>query len=360
MRKGFTLGRAVTFAVAGMALLGVQPTSAQEMVRIGWPAGFASNMAHLTFAKELGIFKEENLDYEVISMQGTFPVVQQILSGGLHTGYVGVETVVNAAQPNATATPLRFIYNYTRQSIWEIVVPADSPIKDIKDLKGKTIGIAGPTFGNVPVTKAALGVVGVKPDEYTLFAVGTGATAFRALTTKQVDALNLWDTMHATLEASGFKLRRIPSPNEFESNPSHGFAVNEDLLKKNPDFVARFGRAIVKSIVACNANIEACIHSFWRAYPTQKPQGPEDVAMAREKKILGARLEKLLYIPAGAPKLIGGFTDAEWHSIIKALHLGGVITETNIPMNKLYSSALAEQYNKFDQAAIIARAKAAK
>lgn len=360
MRKGFTLARAVTFAVTSMALLGLQPASALEMVRIGWPAGFASNMAHLTFAKELGIFKEENLDYEVISMQGTFPVVQQILSGGLHTGYVGVETVVNAAQPNATPTPLRFIYNYTRQSIWEIVVPADSPIKDIKDLKGKTIGIAGPTFGNVPVTKAALGVVGVKPDEYTLFAVGTGATAFRALTTKQVDALNLWDTMHATLEASGFKLRRIPSPNEFESNPSHGFAVNEDLLKKNPDFVARFGRAIAKSIVACDANIEACIHSFWRAYPAQKPQGPEDAAMAREKKILGARLEKLLYIPAGAPKLLGGFTDAEWKSIIKALHLGGVITETNIPMDKLYSSALAEQYNKFDRDAIVKRAKAAK
>lgn len=360
MRKGFTVARAVTFAVTGMALLGMQPASALETVRIGWPAGFASNMAHLTFAKELGIFKEENLDYEVISMQGTFPVVQQILSGGLHTGYVGVETVVNAAQPNATATPLRFIYNYTRQSIWEIVVPADSPIKDIKDLKGKTIGIAGPTFGNVPVTKAALGVVGVKPDAYTLFAVGTGATAFRALTTKQVDALNLWDTMHATLEASGFKLRRIPSPNEFENNPSHGFAVNEDLLKKNPDFVARFGRAIAKSIVACNANIEACIHSFWRAYPAQKPQGPENVAMEREKKILGARLEKLLYIPAGAPKLLGDFTEAEWKSIIKALHLGGVITETNIPKEKLYSNALAEQYNKFDQAAIIARAKAAK
>lgn len=360
MLKRSTVATALAVAVTGLSAFGAQTASSLEMVRIGWPAGFASNMAHLTFAKELGIFKEENLDYEVISMQGTFPVVQQILSGGLHTGYVGVETVVNAAQPNANPTPLRFIYNYTRQSIWEIVVPADSPIKDIKDLKGKTIGIAGPTFGNVPVTKAALGVVGIKPNEYTLFAVGAGATAFRALTTKQVDALNLWDTMHATLEASGFKLRRIPSPNEFENNPSHGFAVNEDLLKKNPEFIARFGRAIAKSIVACEANIEACIRSFWRAYPAQKPQGPEDAAMAREKRILGARLVKLLYIPAGAPKLLGGFTEQEWRSVIQALHLGGTITETNIPMDKLYSSALAEQYNKFDRNEIIKRAKAAK
>lgn len=360
MFKRSTMAKALSAAAVSLTALSAQPATAIDTIRIGWPAGFASNMAHLTFAKEIGIFKEENLDYEVISMKGTFPVVQQILSGGLDTGYVGVETVVSAAQPNATPTPLRFIYNYARQSIWEIVVPENSPIKTITDLKGKTIGIAGPTFGNVPVTKAALGVVGVKPNEYTLFAVGTGATAFRALTTKEVDALNLWDTMHATLEASGFELRRIPSPNEFESNPSHGFAVNEELLKKNPDLIARFGRAIAKSIVACDANIEACIHSFWRAYPAQKPQGPEAAAMAKEKKILGARLVKLLYIPAGAPKLLGGFTEQEWRSVIKALQLGGVITETNIPMEKLYSSALAEQYNKFDRAEIVKRAKAAK
>lgn len=360
MFKQSTIAKALTAAAVSLTALSAQPAAAVDTIRIGWPAGFASNMAHLTFAKEIGIFKEENLDYEVISMKGTFPVVQQILSGGLDTGYVGVETVVNAAQPNATPTPLRFVYNYTRQSIWEIVVPEKSAIKTIADLKGKTIGIAGPTFGNVPVTKAALGVVGVKENEYTLFAVGSGATAFRALTTKEVDALNLWDTMHATLEASGFALRRIPSPNEFENNPSHGFAVNEELLKKNPDLIARFGRAIAKSIVACDANIEACIHSFWRAYPAQKPQGSEEAAMAKEKKILGARLVKLLYIPAGAPKLLGGFTEEEWRSVIKALHLGGVITETNIPMDKLYSGALAEQFNKFDRAEIVKRAKAAK
>ena len=29
----------------------------QMLLKIGWPAGFASNMAHLTFGKELGLFK---------------------------------------------------------------------------------------------------------------------------------------------------------------------------------------------------------------------------------------------------------------------------------------------------------------
>jgi NitT/TauT family transport system substrate-binding protein len=354
------LWRSLAVAAAGTALL-AGPAAAKELdvVKIGWPAGFASNMAHLTFGKELGLFKEEGLDYEVVSMQGTFPVVQQILSGGFDTGYVGVETVVNALQPGANHIPLRFVFNYTRQSIWEIVVPEDSPIKTLTDLKGKTIGIAGPTFGNVPVTKAALGSVGLKPDQYTLFTVGTGGPAFRALKTGQVDALNLWDTMHATLRASGFKLREINFPAEFDGNPSHGFAVTENLIKTKPEFIARFGRAIAKSIVACDANIKECIRSFWRSYPAQKPQGPENEAMAKEEAILSARLKKLLYFKPGEQPLLGGFTDDQWKSIIQSLKLGGMITVSDLPMDKLYTNRFVADFNKFDRADVIKRAKAA-
>lgn len=336
-----------------------QNANALETVKIGWPAGFASNMAHLTFGKELGLFKDENLDYEVVSMQGTFPVVQQILSGGFDTGYVGVETVVNALQPGATPIPLRFVFNYTRQTIWEIVVPEKSPIKDLKDLKGKTIGIAGPTFGNVPVTKAALGLVDVQPNQFTLFTVGTGGPAFRALTTGQVDALNLWDTMHATLEATGYQLREIPFPEEFDGNPSHGFAVTEDLIKTKPEFIARFGRAIAKSIVACDANLEECIRSFWRAYPAQKPQGPEAEAMAKEKTVLGARMKKLLHFSKDEKPLLGSFTDAQWQGVIQSLKLGGVISKTDLPMDKLYTNRFVPDFNKFDRDDVIRRAKAA-
>lgn len=350
----------IALAVAGGLQLFSTFAAAQspEIVKIGWPAGFASNMAHLTFGKELGLFKDENLDYEVVSMQGTYPVIQQILSGGFHTGYVGVETVVNALQPSATPIPLRFVFNYTRQSIWEIVVPEASPIKTLADLKDKTIGIAGPTYGNVPVTKAALGVVGVQPNQFSLFTVGTGGPAFRAMTTGQVDALNLWDTMHATLEATGFKLREIDFPAEFQGNPSHGFAVTDDLIKTRPEFVARFGRAIAKSIVACDANLEECIRSFWRAYPAQKPQTPETEAMAKEMKILSARMKKLLYFGPGEKPLLGSFTDAEWQGVIKSLKLGGVISVTDLPMDKLYTNRFVADFNNFDRAEVIKRAKA--
>jgi NitT/TauT family transport system substrate-binding protein len=343
----------------GLPLAATANAQALDVVKIGWPAGFASNMAHLTFGKELGLFRDDKLDYEVVSMQGTYPVIQQILSGGFDTGYVGVETVVNALQPGATPIPLSFVFNYTRKSIWEIVVPENSPIKTLADLKDKTIGIAGPTFGNVPVTKAALGVVGVQPNQFSLLTVGAGGPAFRAMTTGQVDALNLWDTMHATLDATGYKLREISFPPEFQDNPSHGFAVTDNLMKTRPEFIARFGRAIAKSIVACDANLEECIRSFWRAYPAQKPQGAENEAMAREMPILAARMKKLLYFGAGEQPLLGSFTDAEWKGVITSLKLGGIISVTDLPMDRLYTNRFVADFNKFDRADVIRRAKAA-
>jgi NitT/TauT family transport system substrate-binding protein len=179
------------------------------------------------------------------------------------------------------------------------------------------------------------------------------------MTTGQVDALNLWDTMHATLEATGFKLREISFPTEFQGNPSHGFAVTDDLIKTRPEFVARFGRAIAKGIVACDANLEECIRSFWRAYPAQKPQGPESEAMAKELKILSARMKKLLYFGPGEKPLLGSFTDDEWQGVIKSLKLGGVITVTDLPMDKLYTNRFVADFNKFDRADVIKRAKAA-
>ncbi|HMV38192.1 MAG TPA: ABC transporter substrate-binding protein, partial [Plasticicumulans sp.] len=45
-----------------------------------------------------------------------------------------------ARQPGKQNFPLKFVYNYLRNSVWEFAVPADSQVKTIADLKGKTIG----------------------------------------------------------------------------------------------------------------------------------------------------------------------------------------------------------------------------
>ncbi len=64
--------------------------------------------------------------------------------------------------------------------------------------------------------------------------VGTGAPAFLALTSKKVDALNLWDAQHLTLENTGVKLRRLAISEKYASLFSNGYVAHNNLYKQNP------------------------------------------------------------------------------------------------------------------------------
>lgn len=359
--KALRIAAASVFAAALPLMSGNAHAQEYETVKFGWPAAYAVTLAHAQFGVDLGFFDEEKLKLEVVPMKGSFPVIQQILTGQLTTGYVGLEAVVISRQPGKTPLPLKFIYNYLRSSIWEIVVLPDSPLKTITDLKGKSLGVAGMSFGNIPVTKALLGMNGMEQSDVTFQTVGMGAPAFRALTTGQVDALNLWDSMHSTLEASGTELRRLPMPDEAVQSSSHGFPVNADTLKNKRDMLVRFGRAWSKSIVACNANPEACVKSFWKAYPAQKPStGTEEQKLARDMHVLTARLKKLTSFRPDEKKLYGAFAEVDWKNLIKMQHMGGNITKTDIPLSELYTNELTPVMNKFDADAVIRAAKAAK
>lgn len=358
---GATLRNAIGAICVAALPISVAHAQAVDKVTFGWPAANAITLAHVQFGMDLGFFKDEKIDVEVVPMKGSFPIIQQILSGNLTTGYVGVDSVVLARQPGKEPLPMRFFYNYLRSSIWEIVVLADSPIKTINDLKGKSLGVAGMQYGNIPVAKALIGKAGLKPDDVTFQTVGTDAPAYRALTTRQIDALNLWDTLHATLEAEGTALRRLPFPPEVTETSSHGLPVSEITLKTKADMLTRFGRAWAKSTIACNANPAACVRSFWRAYPAQKPStGTEEQKMAREQKILIARLQKLTAFRANEKKLYGSYSDTDWQNIINTQKLGGTITKTDIPYNELYTNELVPGMNKFDVDAVVRAAKAFK
>jgi NitT/TauT family transport system substrate-binding protein len=354
-----TLCNAVGALCAAALSISTAHAQAVEKVTFGWPAANAITLAHVQFGKDLGFFRDEKIDVEVVPMKGSFPIIQQILTGNMTTGYVGVDSIVLSRQPGKEPLPMRFFYNYLRSSIWEIVVLADSPLKTINDLKGKSLGVAGMQYGNIPVTKALLGKAGFKPEDINLQTVGTDAPAYRALTTRQIDALNLWDTLHATLEAEGTALRRLPFPPEITETSSHGFPVSETTLKTKPDMLMRFGRAWAKSTIACSANPTACVYSFWRAYPAQKPStGTEEQKLAREQKILVARLQKLTAFRANEKKLYGSYSDTDWQNIINTLKLGGTITKTDIPFSDLYTNELVPGINNFDVDAVVRAAKA--
>ena len=347
--------------LAAVALLSAAalPAMAKDKFIYGVPSAISSAVANFAFAKELGYFEEEKLDVELVPLAGSSVIIPQLLSGQIHASGASLEPLVIARQPGKQNFPLKFVYNYLRNSVWEFAVPADSPVKSIADLKGKTIGVVSLGSGNVYTTRAILAASGVDPKGVTLQPVGFGGQAFQALKTNQIQALNLWDSAHASLEVSGTPIRRLDVPKEFQGMSSHGFEVTDKLLKENPQLIARFGRAVSKGSVACDANPTGCLQAFWKHHPDQKPKvGTEAEILRKELIVMKARLDNITYFRSGEPRQWGAYSDRDWKLLIAALKEGGEVTNENVPMNSLYTNELVPEYNKFDTQIVARQARA--
>lgn len=352
-------------AGTAMSLASFDQASAQNKDKFVFALANAVNVttAPLAFAQELGYFDAENLE-----LQQPFPIligsaiiIPQLMNGSIDSAFMAPESLIVSKQPGGPNFDYKYVYNYARGSVYEIVVLEDSPIKTVADLAGKTLGVGGLTWGNVASTKGILVSEGVSLDSVNFAAVGDGAAALEALKSGQIAALNMYDTKNVQFEQTGLKLRRIPLPDWYTMHSSNVVPATSKFIAEHPDRIARFGRALTKGFVACEAAIENCIRAFWKSYPELAPAaGTEETAMKTAVELLSARLKFALMFPEGEPRRYGSFTDEDFTGTIKSLSVAGLITDTSIPLDSLYTNQFVDEYNAFDMDKVLAEAKAYK
>ncbi len=345
-------------AVSALTLTSV-PAKA-ELVKLvyGNVTSMTLSQAPMVAAKELGYFKEEGLEVELMGFKGTGTLIPQMLAKRVDIGYPNPDTLIISRDAGKEKLPLKFFYNMTRASGWEFAVLADSPIKSIAELNGKTVGVGAMSFGNVPITRAQFKELKVNA---TMVPVGVGAAAFLALTDKRIDVLNLFDSQHATLETQGTKIRRLEQLPRYEALFSNGFVAHEDMIRDKPQVLAGFGRAIAKATLFCETNREACVKLFWKEYPNDKPSGDEAKVLADGVKIFSARFDKMLVFPKGEEPRKWGFYDKQiWQDFAEALYEGGQLSTKNVDVDACYTNAFAPKFSEFDAAKVIAQAKSFK
>jgi len=353
----------ITFRNAGAGLAAVlmlASAAAQAeltKIRYGNVTDMTLSQAPMVAAKQLGYFQEEGLDVELMGFKGTGTLIPQMLAKRVDIGYPNPDTLILSRAPGADRLPLKFFYNMTRSSGWEFAVLEDSPIRALKDLDGKKIGVGAMTFGNVPITRAQFKETGI---DATLVPVGIGSSGFLALTTHKIDALNLFDAQHATLETQGTKIRRIAQLPVFAALFSNGFVAHEDTIRDHPDVLAGFGRAVAKATLFCDTNREACVKMFWKEYPNTRPSGDDAKVLADGVKVFSARFDKMVDFPAGQPRRWGEFPQQVWKDFAKALYDGGQLSTPDVDVADCYTNALVPRFNEFDGAPIEAAAKAYK
>lgn len=257
MRK---YARRVAGFVAGLALaFATLPASAQDKIKVGvFPV--SSSLPYFV-ALELGFFKEQNIEPEMVRLIGGPPNVAAMITNQIDAAAVLVTIEgmnANIKKPGVAMYISINSQNKTYQ-MEQFVIRKGLEAKTLADLKGKKI-MSAPGPANVTMAKAALAAAGLKEGEYTLDQLDMGqhvnamtAGTFDAGYTLEPNASTMRKMGVATTLEAGVIAHYVlgdPNANAFVG----GAALTSDFIKNRPDVAKRFTAAWEKAVKLINEN----------------------------------------------------------------------------------------------------------
>jgi len=252
---------------------------------------------------------------------------------------------------------VRFYYTSIRGDIFGVALPAESGMKTLQDLKGKTIGVSSFASGGTNYVKGLMKTIGLESGkDYNIVEVGVGARAAGAYRSKQIDAYSLWDEIYVTLQQGG-----IPFSNIIRDPRADGHAVGS-ILAKTADYTARrktligVARAIAKAQLFQYTSPEAAIRIHWKVYPQTAPRdGITDAAVKRELNVLAVRT---VLISKNALKTNKwGDLPREVMEKFQAYLVETEVVPKTVDVSTYYTNDLIDEINRFDEAAIVKQAR---
>ena len=235
----FPFARYLRLCLAVAAIMGLVPRAgAATTVRVGNSSATAFNFMPLAFGIKQGNFAKNGVEVEVVDLGGASKIYQAMIAGSIDMS-LAAGTDVPFIMKGVPETGVGAIA--ITPALLGIVVPWNSPIHSLADLKGKKIGFS--TVGSLTqwVAFAAVHKAGLTPNDIT--GVTDGSTTppqIAALETGQVDAQVSAVALGWNLEQQK-KGRLLASASEFVGP----FLLNviyaqDDFMKKHPDAVRGF------------------------------------------------------------------------------------------------------------------------
>ncbi len=161
------------------------PADAQKLEKVKVATTFLGlwDTSQPTFCKDRGAFEKAGLDVEVVSTRGGSENVQAVIAGGMDIGYSPGTNAVLAAYMQGAKIKI-ISSEFLGQNDTYFYVLADSPLKTIDDIKGKSVAFPRPGGAGEAILLA------LKAERQIDFkAVATGAmdATFTMVMTKQID-----------------------------------------------------------------------------------------------------------------------------------------------------------------------------
>jgi len=200
----------------------------------------------LYVANEKGFFKEEGLTVQPTTITGGAAALPQIESGALDISQTNYVSTFAAVSQGKKVKLVADMYQ-AAPNTFNLMVPKDSPIQTVADLKGKTILVNNLNNIATLATLTQLKVAGLTEKDVK-FVEKPFPDMGNALLSGQADAC--WITepfITANQSQHGFRKLADTMTGQTADLPIAGWMATEDWVQKYPKTLAAFQRAIAKA-----------------------------------------------------------------------------------------------------------------
>lgn len=202
--------------------------------------------APMYIAIENGYFEDEGLDIEQVTVDAAH--VSEAI--GADQVDVGMGLIGKLLQPLENGLPIKFTTGI-HTGCQKLLVPGDSDIKTVADLKGKNIGVPGLADAGTLITKRSLNAEGIDISDGSsevTFTVFSRNDLAQALQNKAVDAIVLGDPQAAVAQDQYGLTALIDTATDptYKDEYCCNAFVTSKLAEENPEAAAAFTRAVQK------------------------------------------------------------------------------------------------------------------
>lgn len=278
----------VRLAALGLALAG-GPATAEEIVVSNY--GVSANGMPYAIALEKGFFKEEGANVTgILTSAGGGTTLRNMLAGNAPYAEVNPNAVIAAVRQGADIKIIADTVSTVAEFVW--AVKPDSPIKSVKDLKGKKFGYTNPRSTSQALATLVLQSGGLKAEDVELVKTGGFGEGVAALDIGLVDITPIPEPLWSKYQN---KYRAIAKASEMLPPIANvlGVAAGAGAAGKD-DFIKAVLRARRKAVAFMASNPDESGGIIAKVYNIE----PE-VARAAVKNLITSRTDGIEYWGAG-------------------------------------------------------------
>jgi ABC-type nitrate/sulfonate/bicarbonate transport system substrate-binding protein len=224
--------------------------SVPKKVTLAVPS-FSSSQMPPFVAKELGYYRQEGLETEIILMRAGL-AVQALVAGSIdYTGAPGSVVAAAVQGVNVLVTMA-----YANKPLYDLVVRPE--ITSYGQLKGKTLGLGALGGFSIEIPRLMLGKNGLDPKrDVTMILIGATPDRFAALKANTIQATLLEPSYNFIAYKDGF--RKLGYSGDYFQTLQGALTTSERKLRTEADEARRFTKATVRGFLAYRNQREVAI-----------------------------------------------------------------------------------------------------